>query len=68
MDEVTLFVREATSGGSIQHIEEILNNVDGIERVLVDTDDGELKIEYNNKHVSKERIAITLQQHNYHIM
>ncbi|MUK90400.1 hypothetical protein GMD78_18740 [Ornithinibacillus sp. L9] len=68
MNEITFYVKEATSGPTIQEIEDILHELGGIERVLIDTDDGELKIEYNDKQISKERIAITLQQHDYQIL
>jgi copper chaperone CopZ len=67
MTEATIFVDEATSEQTIQQIEHLLKQLDGIERVLVDTADGEVKIEFNDKKISKERIIITLQQHNFHI-
>ncbi|WP_044747811.1 heavy-metal-associated domain-containing protein [Bacillus alveayuensis] len=67
MAEATIFVDEATSEQTIQQIEHLLKQLDGIERVLVDTADGEVKIEFNDKKISKERIIITLQQHNFHI-
>lgn len=67
MAEETIFVNEATSGKPIQQIERILNQLDGIERVLVDTADGEVRVEFDNKKVSKERIVITLQQNDFHI-
>ncbi|HZG60321.1 MAG TPA: hypothetical protein VEY68_07640 [Anoxybacillus sp.] len=67
MAEATIFVNEATSGQPIQQIEYILNQLDGIERVLVDTADGEVKVEFDDKKISRERIVITLQQHNFHI-
>jgi copper chaperone CopZ len=67
MAEATIFVDEATSEQTIQQIEHLLKQLDGIERILVDTADGEVKIEFNDKKISKERIIITLQQHNFHI-
>jgi copper chaperone CopZ len=67
MAEETIFVNEATSVQPIQQIEHLLNQLDGIERVLVDTADGEVKIEFDDKKISRERIVITLQQHNFHI-
>jgi len=67
MAESTIFVNEATSGQPIQQIEFLLQQLDGIERVLVDTDDGEVKVEFDDKLISRERIVITLQQHDFHI-
>ena len=67
MAEETISVNEATSGEPIQQIERLLNQLDGIERVLVDTADGDVKIAFDDKKISRERIVLTLQQHNFHI-
>jgi copper chaperone CopZ len=64
MAEETIYVSGATSGKPIQQIEQVLNQLDGIERVLVDTADGEVKVEFDEKKISRERIFITLQLHN----
>jgi copper chaperone CopZ len=66
MTEETIYVSGATAGRPIQQIEQVLNQLDGIERVLVDTADGEVKVEFDEKKISRERIFITLQQHNIH--
>jgi len=63
----TIFVNEATSGKPIQEIESLLNQLDGIERVLLDTTDGEVKVEFDDKKISLEQIVTTLKQHNFHI-
>lgn len=68
MSEQTLFVKEATSEPDIIKIEEILTRLNGVERVLVDTNDGELKIDFNEKLVSKERIVMTLIENNFTIL
>ena len=67
MAEETIVVNEATSGAPIQQIESLLNQLDGIERVLVDTADGEVKVEFDDTKISRERIVLTLQQHNFHM-
>jgi len=67
MSEETIFINEATSGEPIQIIERLLNELNGVERVLIDTEDGEVKVEFDDKKVSKERIIITLQQHDFSI-
>ncbi|MED1203747.1 heavy-metal-associated domain-containing protein [Heyndrickxia acidicola] len=64
MAEETIFLSGASSVQPIQQIEQVLNQLDGIERVLVDTADGEVKVEFDEKKISRERIFITLQQHN----
>jgi hypothetical protein len=66
MAEETIFVSEAISEEPIQQIEHLLNQLDGIERVLVDTTDGEVMVEFDDRKISKEQIVLTLQQHNFH--
>ena len=65
--EETIFIKEATSEEPIQAIERCLHELNGVERVLVDTDDGEVRIEYDEKVISRERIMITLNQHDFTI-
>ncbi|MBU8792419.1 hypothetical protein NSA56_13205 [Oceanobacillus caeni] len=65
MAEITLFVKEATTGQVIQQIEQILNEYDGMERVLIDTEDGEIKIEFNDDIITEEQIATALMEQNY---
>ncbi|MBS2773032.1 hypothetical protein KFV09_16075 [Anoxybacillus rupiensis] len=67
MSEATFFVTEAVSQQPIQQIEQLLNSLEGVERVLIDTADGEIKVEFDDKKISKERMIITLQQHHFHI-
>ena len=47
--EETIFIKQATSEKPIQAIEQCLHELNGIERVLIDTDDGEVKIEYDEQ-------------------
>lgn len=65
MAEITFFVKEATTGQVIQQIEQILNEYDGMERVLIDTEDGEIKIEFNDDVITEEQIATALMEQNY---
>ncbi|WP_246040134.1 heavy-metal-associated domain-containing protein [Ectobacillus funiculus] len=67
MAETTFFVKEAISAGPVQTLEAMLTEMDGIERALIDVEDGEVKIQFDETKVSEERIAITLQQHGFHI-
>ena len=65
--EETIFIKQATSEEPIQAIEQCLHELNGVERVLIDTDDGEVKIEYDEQMISRERIMITLNQHDFTI-
>ncbi|RKQ29666.1 heavy-metal-associated domain-containing protein [Oceanobacillus halophilus] len=67
MAEITFFVQEATSRRDIQNIEYLLNEYDGMERVLIDTDDGEIRIEFNDRLITDEQIATALMEQNYTI-
>ncbi|MFD1849314.1 heavy-metal-associated domain-containing protein [Oceanobacillus bengalensis] len=65
MAETTFFVREATTEPGIQQIEALLNQYDGMERVLIDTDDGEIKIQFDDTKITPEHIATALMEQNY---
>ena len=65
--EETIFIKQATSEEPIQAIERCLHELNGVERVLIDTNDGEVKIEFDDKVISRERIMITLNQHDFTI-
>lgn len=42
--------------------------IDGIERALVDIDDGEVKIKYDETQVGHEKIKNRIQQHGLHLL
>ncbi|MEH7095220.1 cation transporter [Neobacillus vireti] len=63
MANLTIYVKEAVNNQPIQSLESILSQMEGIERALVDTADGEVKIEYNETQVSPEKIRETVLQH-----
>lgn len=65
MVETTLIVSEATEQQPIQDLESVLMNIDGIERALVDTDDGEVKLTYNEETVSQEEIIDKIKQEGF---
>ncbi|KKK37759.1 metal ABC transporter ATPase [Mesobacillus campisalis] len=67
MKEITLFVREATEEQPIKTLETILVDLDGIERALVDTDDGEVKIIYNEEQVTADWIKYKIKQYGMHL-
>ncbi|WP_430540003.1 heavy-metal-associated domain-containing protein [Neobacillus drentensis] len=60
---LTIYVKEAVNEQPIQSLESVLTQMEGIERALVDTADGEVKIEYNETQVSPEKIRETVLQH-----
>ncbi|AMQ20561.1 heavy-metal-associated domain-containing protein [Geobacillus sp. JS12] len=65
MAEATFYIDGATSPQPIARIEHLLSGLDGVERSLVDTEDGEVKVQFDEKKISKERIVLTLQQHGF---
>ncbi|WP_077623269.1 heavy-metal-associated domain-containing protein [Sediminibacillus massiliensis] len=67
MSEGTFYVKEEVDQNSIQEIESTLNQIDGVERVLIDTSDGEVIVEFDNEKVTAEQITKTLEQHQYHV-
>jgi cation transport ATPase len=66
--DATIYVREATRDQAIQTLESILVQMDGVERALVDMEDGEVKIEYNENEVTLEQITKRIQQHGMHLL
>ncbi|MGG1401317.1 heavy metal-associated domain-containing protein [Bacillus salipaludis] len=67
MTNLTLQVKEAVNPEAIQRIESMLVQIEGVERALVDTDDGEIKIEYNEKQISAENIQKRVKEHGLHL-
>lgn len=67
MDEMTLRVKEATDRAAIQNLENALLSLDGIERALVDTGDGEVKITYNSDKISRVEVEEIIQQNGLHV-
>jgi cation transport ATPase len=66
-EELTLYVKEATERGSIQDLENILLKMNGVERALVDTEDGEVKITYNANQISRQELEENIHQKGYHV-
>jgi copper chaperone CopZ len=64
---MTIYVKEAVNEQPILTLETVLVQMEGIERALVDIEDGEVKIEYNENQVSQEKIKERIQQHGMHI-
>lgn len=67
MEIVTFLVKEATSEQPIQSIEAMLTSLKGVERALVDVEDGEVKIEYDETQVRKDQLMDELVQQGFHV-
>ncbi|MED3553251.1 heavy metal-associated domain-containing protein [Cytobacillus praedii] len=63
---MTLFIKEVTSEQPIQILETILIQMDGVERALVDTEDGEVKVTYNDDQITQEQIIARIRHHGLH--
>lgn len=68
ISEVTILMEGKGLEGSNQQLEQLLNQVGGIDSVLIDAEHGEVKIRFDNTRISKERIIITLNQHDFQLM
>ena len=67
LKDMTIYIKEAVHEQPIQTLETILVQMDGIERALVDTNDGEVKIIYNEAQVNQDKIKQRILQHGLHI-
>jgi copper chaperone CopZ len=63
---MTIYIKEATNEQPVQTLETILMKMDGIERALVDIEDGEVKITYNENQLSQEQIFLRIKQSGMH--
>lgn len=66
-EELTLYVKEATERGTIQDLENILLKLNGVERALVDTEDGEVKISYDGSQISRKEVEVNIQQNGFSV-
>ena len=64
---MTIFVKEATKETPIQTLEAILTEMDGVERALVDIEEGEVKITYDENRLSEMQIEEKIEQAGFHI-
>ncbi|WP_088105593.1 heavy-metal-associated domain-containing protein [Halalkalibacter urbisdiaboli] len=68
MQDMTIIIQEATKEQPIQTLEVTLMQMNGIERALVDMDDGEVKVSYNENEVNKDQIITHIKQHGLHVL
>ena len=67
MAEATVFVKEAIEPGAIQLIETFLNQLEGIERVFIDTADGEVIVEFDELNVSQEKSQEAIKKRDFSV-
>jgi len=63
----TLFIKEAKGHENIQYVEALLLSLPGVERVLIDTDDGEIKVEFNEEEIQLTEIVQQLESSHFHV-
>lgn len=65
MAEVTLFVENAENAKDIQALENSLMQINGVERALVDIEDGETKISYDENRVTRIDLVRQIEDHGF---
>lgn len=67
MAHSTFFIKDTQGAERIMALENFLLNLPGVERALVDVDDGEVKIEYNDNEIKLNELAQNIEFHGFHI-
>ncbi|WP_033369759.1 heavy-metal-associated domain-containing protein [Siminovitchia fordii] len=65
---MTVYIDVANNKQAIEKLEEILLQLNGVERALVDIDDGEVKITFSEKELSHEAILSTISRNGFDIL
>ncbi|MFD1030019.1 heavy-metal-associated domain-containing protein [Metaplanococcus flavidus] len=68
MRTVTIFVKEATAENPIQSLEGVLAEVKEIERALVDVENGEVKITFDEEQITEQQIIQRIQLKGFHVI
>ncbi|MCM3610115.1 heavy-metal-associated domain-containing protein [Planococcus sp. MERTA32b] len=68
MQTMTVHIKEATAEKPIQSLEDILADVPEIERALIDVENGEVKITFDENQISEEQIVQRIQVEGFHIL
>ena len=68
LEDLSIFIKEATTLETIKTLETILMKMDGIEKASVDIDDGEVKITYHETQVNHEKIKNWIQRHGLSVL
>ncbi len=67
MADMTVYLKEVVKEQPIQTLETILSGMPGIERALVDVNDGEVKIEYNENKLSQDAIISNIIRNGFSV-
>lgn len=67
MATMTIFVKEATAENPIQALEKMLMDMEEIERALVDTEEGEVKITYDDAQIGEDQIVKRIQLEGFEV-
>ncbi|AMM91895.1 hypothetical protein QUF81_23740 [Peribacillus simplex] len=67
MQTTTLYVKEATSEGPILNLESILLKTEGVERAIIDVDDGEIKIDHSEDELSPDQLITLIEQYGLNV-
>jgi len=63
----TFFIKEINGEQQLQSLEHSLSRLAGVERALIDTDDNEIKIEYNEKEIDLRQIVQNIENSGFQI-
>lgn len=67
MATMTIYVKEATAENPIQVLETMLMDMEEIERALVDTEEGEVKITYDDAQIGEDQIVKRIQLEGFEV-
>lgn len=67
MATMTIYVKEATAENPIQALETMLMGMEEIERALVDTEEGEVKITYDDAQIGEDQIVKRIQLEGFEV-
>ena len=67
MRKMTMYVKEAKSDRPIHELEDLLLKEPGIERALIDVEDGEVKLELDESQVKESQIIRLVKEAGFHV-
>ncbi|WP_404466786.1 heavy-metal-associated domain-containing protein [Planococcus rifietoensis] len=67
MRKMTMYVKEAKSQRPIHDLEDLLLKEPGVERALVDVEDGEVKLELDETKVKESQIIRLIKEAGFHL-
>ncbi|MGM0896300.1 MAG: heavy-metal-associated domain-containing protein [Bacillota bacterium] len=67
MRKMTIYVKEAKWGRPIHELEELLLKEPGVERALIDVEDGEVKLELDETKIKESHIIQLIEDAGFHV-